>query len=1365
MPPTSAAMELKVLISVLQSGNALKTLLGQVNQLSSALTTLQSKSNGAQPPGIPPTLKPRADEATKSLLNIEGAANKVTNALKFMVGGFLALESVRFVKDLADAAARAEVLQTVLHVVGNNAGYMRTELDAADKAVQKLGITASASRQALTQAIQAGIPLADVTKLARAAQDTAVILGTNSSEAFQRLVTAVQTSNTLMLRHMGITVQAQAAYDRFALSIGKTASQLTAHERVLAFSNATLREAAKLQGTYEAAMGNVGKQLTSLDRLQENLKVSLGAGLLPAYSALVEELSEFLKYLGLTTDEMGGQTKAARDLGATIKDLAHSFFEIGKFLIEHKGVVLGVIEAYFVFTRVLPWIRSLVAALPALEAAIAGVAGGGAGLVAALGGWPVIIAGVIAILVALAAQFPTVRAGLLSVWYAFLTVLTVIGAVAKAIFGLIPLLNTLNDVLIHPWRAADLAAAWKQWEDTAKQSMDEVVAYAKKTQEQVGKALTPETPEQAAAREKQAREDDIAKGRVEIAKLMAQEADAKERLEKAQTLGGGSKVTDLEEALKRVREELGKAQAAQDKLYGAGGYSPESIEREKKMVAVLAEEQKARYDMEGIEEARSKSRFTYGAEGELSRSFGLQIGQYSELLNGYVNKTKDANVTTAELTTNLEEAGKAAQTAGDLKLLTAAVNDLLKSNKELSAEERSRVRSALTTGRLQVEQATLARTNEIFQRQQALRNEANKQTDQQLQLELTQLQTHNAQTQALEDQAYARGAISLQDYYDHRAAIIEAEYQKQKQVAETDLQQAITRPVRNVQEEAARATEVQAARNRLAKLEDDTEGKRQENRIKRDQERTSINNEILDIQREIAEYEGDEATVLEVLNAKYQDRLNRLKDSKPEARELLRIQQTIEEFDIARENREKRAQPIFDELAARKQTLDLEQKQADLEKIRVDALEKSGNLTATQAARARNQLLQQQEQRVYQQGLNEANKLRQTSIRLAEEEAAKRKELESIGVKDSGQMELLLSQDKAIIKLREDFRQGKIAVQDFENQMAALATQIERSGDQIRKAFQDGLGKAINDSIYGIKKLGETWGTFLVDFSKSVTGMITGDIAARITNAINRIGAKTDKGNVVPGTGLFERFLPPWLRTAPKRDGSSPGMSLYVDFANPEKLFNYLKPTAIGEQPQLNFSPKTNQQFNFLMAGVSSASTSFSQFAPLANLGANLAPHLLRMFSTRAPVFEGGSTLAANLGGAGALTGFEEGGPVQGPGTGTSDSILARVSAGEHIMPAAKAARWMPLLESIRLGTLAPAFALGGVVALQSIAMSPVIPRRYASGGVVVTDGGASAVETGGGAGNMVVSLHPDALNLTMREWLEHEVVRQQGRR
>ena len=59
---------------------------------------------------------------------------------------------------------------------------------------------------------------------------------------------------------------------------------------------------------------------------------------------------------------------------------------------------------------------------------------------------------------------------------------------------------------------------------------------------------------------------------------------------------------------------------------------------------------------------------------------------------------------------------------------------------------------------------------------------------------------------------------------------------------------------------------------------------------------------------------------------------------------------------------------------------------------------------------------------------------------------------------------------------------------------------------------------------------------------------------------------------------------------------------------------------------------------------------------------------------------------------------FAQGGHVQGPGTGTSDSIVARVSAGEYIMPADRTADiGVHNMDAMRAG-YTPAFAMGGLV-------------------------------------------------------------------
>lgn len=84
-----------------------------------------------------------------------------------------------------------------------------------------------------------------------------------------------------------------------------------------------------------------------------------------------------------------------------------------------------------------------------------------------------------------------------------------------------------------------------------------------------------------------------------------------------------------------------------------------------------------------------------------------------------------------------------------------------------------------------------------------------------------------------------------------------------------------------------------------------------------------------------------------------------------------------------------------------------------------------------------------------------------------------------------------------------------------------------------------------------------------------------------------------------------------------------------------------------------------------------------------------------------------------NPGFVGPIGGFAKGGPVRGPGSGTSDSILAMLSNGEFVTPAdAVNSETLPILEAIRGGWVPPAgmlhdmlpgFAGGGVVSADEL--------------------------------------------------------------
>jgi hypothetical protein len=90
----------------------------------------------------------------------------------------------------------------------------------------------------------------------------------------------------------------------------------------------------------------------------------------------------------------------------------------------------------------------------------------------------------------------------------------------------------------------------------------------------------------------------------------------------------------------------------------------------------------------------------------------------------------------------------------------------------------------------------------------------------------------------------------------------------------------------------------------------------------------------------------------------------------------------------------------------------------------------------------------------------------------------------------------------------------------------------------------------------------------------------------------------------------------------------------------------------------------------------------------------------------------------ADYGGGGDIATGATGGYVRGPGSGTSDSILARLSNGEFVMRAAAVDRWGPQFLNALNNMRNPfgGFATGGLVSARSI-------PSFAGGGMVHTAG------------------------------------------
>ena len=227
------------------------------------------------------------DRALDSLERTAGRTAAATDALakksdmlsriyRDLAAAIAAVKLAEYVKDAALLAARYETLGVTMGVVGKQAGYTAVQMEAAALALQKTGISMIESRQQAMRLVQAHIDLSNATKLARIAQDAAVIGNMNSSDAFAALVHGIQSGQTEVLRTIGLNISMENSYKAIAQQLGKNVNNLTQNEKTQGVLNSVMAAGADIAGVYAASMDTAGKQLLSLKRYTEDLKVLQG---------------------------------------------------------------------------------------------------------------------------------------------------------------------------------------------------------------------------------------------------------------------------------------------------------------------------------------------------------------------------------------------------------------------------------------------------------------------------------------------------------------------------------------------------------------------------------------------------------------------------------------------------------------------------------------------------------------------------------------------------------------------------------------------------------------------------------------------------------------------------------------------------------------------------------------------------------------------------------------------------------------------------------------------------------------------------------------------------------------------------------
>lgn len=253
-----------------------------------------------------------ADVAKSKSMQLVATLGDVQSIIESTTGSI-----INYVKEATYFAANTEMMGTALRVAGTNAGYSNQELLKAESGIKKLGIATSETRQIMTLFIQSQLKVSEAAKLARAAQDLAVSAQMSSSQAAQTLTYAISAQSVMMLRQFGLVTSSQELWDKYALKIGKASSALDENERKQAFLSGVLDFAAKNAGTYEAAMEDVGKQLTSMKRYTEEAMNTIGSGFIPILEIVVKKQTEWYKsIINMTTGQKSLMTGVVTFVGA-----------------------------------------------------------------------------------------------------------------------------------------------------------------------------------------------------------------------------------------------------------------------------------------------------------------------------------------------------------------------------------------------------------------------------------------------------------------------------------------------------------------------------------------------------------------------------------------------------------------------------------------------------------------------------------------------------------------------------------------------------------------------------------------------------------------------------------------------------------------------------------------------------------------------------------------------------------------------------------------------------------------------------------------------------------------------------------------
>ena len=213
-----------------------------------------------------------AKGATKDAKKFESSLKKIQKTAITLGASFFAAQGIiQGFKKMAELATQHGKVQSGFMSLGKEIGITTLSLNSFREAVN--GTMSDTELMTLAnQSMMLGVASSEqeMAKLFDTAQRLGRVMGLETKDSIESLVTGIGRQSIQMLDNLGIIVKSETAYQLYAESIGKTSNQLTEQEKKLAFNAEAMRQATNAVALLGEENLNASDRLDALTVSAEN---------------------------------------------------------------------------------------------------------------------------------------------------------------------------------------------------------------------------------------------------------------------------------------------------------------------------------------------------------------------------------------------------------------------------------------------------------------------------------------------------------------------------------------------------------------------------------------------------------------------------------------------------------------------------------------------------------------------------------------------------------------------------------------------------------------------------------------------------------------------------------------------------------------------------------------------------------------------------------------------------------------------------------------------------------------------------------------------------------------------------------------